>query len=80
MKDDHNLMTSDMVTTALTQYHVSKCIKVFGKEGVDAVIKELKQLHDRVILDPSDPNKMSKEEKQASLKYLMFLKKTYWTN
>ena len=32
MKDDQNLMTSDMVTTALTQYHVSKDIKVFGKK------------------------------------------------
>eukprot|EP00957_Ditylum_brightwellii_P131883 10057311-Ditylum_brightwellii.AAC.1 len=38
-------------------------------------MSELKQLHDRSVLDPKDPNKLSNEEKKALLQYLMFLKK-----
>ena len=46
-----------------------------GKDGVDAVLVELKQLHDRMVIDPRDPTKMTKEERHATLQYLMFLKK-----
>eukprot|EP00957_Ditylum_brightwellii_P084697 6439847-Ditylum_brightwellii.AAC.1 len=59
----------------MTQYHVSKGLKVFGKKGTEAVMNELKQLHDRSVLDPKDPSELSDEEKKASLQYLMFLKK-----
>eukprot|EP00957_Ditylum_brightwellii_P102200 7790610-Ditylum_brightwellii.AAC.1 len=67
-------MTSPTVATLLTQYHVSKGLKVFGQKGADAVLKELKQLHDRLVMDPKQPEQMSREEKKAALQYLMFLK------
>eukprot|EP00957_Ditylum_brightwellii_P176753 13462932-Ditylum_brightwellii.AAC.1 len=59
----------------MTQYHVSKGLKIFGRKGTEAVMNELKQLHDRSVLDLKDPNKLSEEEKKVSLQYLMFLKK-----
>ena len=31
---------------ALTQYHISQGIKVFGEKGAGEVSKEIKQLHD----------------------------------
>eukprot|EP00957_Ditylum_brightwellii_P049785 3774869-Ditylum_brightwellii.AAC.1 len=43
------MLENDPVThTILTQYHVSKGLKVFGEEGTNNVLSELKQLHDRM--------------------------------
>lgn len=75
IKDEHNFMTSDVVTTCLTQYHVSKGLKVYGQKGIEAVLKELNQLHDRMVIETQHPEEISKDEKKASLQYLMFLKK-----
>jgi hypothetical protein len=57
----------------MTQYSMKKGIKVFGESGVNAVVEELQQLHDRKALDPK--RKLSREDKKAALHYLMFLKK-----
>ena len=70
-----NIMMNDTVTNILTQYHVSKGLKLYGDDGVQAVLKELQQLHDRMVLQPVDGNQLSDAEKRASLQYLMFLKK-----
>ena len=72
--DDKNPMTSDLITTVLTQYHINKGIKKFGQAGIDAVVVELKQLHDRMVVDPKNPYDMTTQEKHAALQYLMFLK------
>eukprot|EP00957_Ditylum_brightwellii_P004525 343735-Ditylum_brightwellii.AAC.1 len=71
----HDLENDPINHTLMTQYHVSKGLKIFGKEGTEAVMKELKQLHERSVLDPKDPNKLSEEEETVSLQNLMFLKK-----
>ena len=68
-------MTSDVVTTILTQYHVSKGLKVFGDEGAQVVLKERRQLHDRMVIELVDSNDLSAAENKAALQYLMFLKK-----
>ena len=47
-----NVMRNPLVTTILTQYHVSKGLKVFGDPGVASVLKELKQLHNRMVMYP----------------------------
>ena len=52
-----NMMRNPLVKTILTQYHVSKVLKVFGEPGVAAVLKELKKLHDRMVMDPKTPTK-----------------------
>eukprot|EP00957_Ditylum_brightwellii_P124665 9501520-Ditylum_brightwellii.AAC.1 len=59
----------------MTQYHVSKGLKVFGKEGTKAVLSELQQLHDRMVMNPQKPEKMTDNKKREALQYLMFLKK-----
>jgi hypothetical protein len=41
-----------LAETMLTQYSVKKGLKVFGKAGADAVVKELQQLHDRGVMMP----------------------------
>ena len=59
--------------TVMTQYSMKKGIQEFGEARVEAVLKELQQLHDRKVLEPRQPETMSHDEKQAALHYLMFL-------
>lgn len=65
----------EFMSTLLTQFSMKKGIKEFGKPGVDAVLKELKQLHDRKVIIPEDASKMTRTQKRAALAYLMFLRK-----
>ena len=75
MSDEQNFMTSDLVTTALTQYHVSKGLNTFWQEGIDADLKEQQQLHNIMVMKPKKTEEMTMDKNKASLKYLMFLKK-----
>jgi hypothetical protein len=59
----------------MTQHGLRKGLKEFGNAGVEAVTKELQQLHDRNILEPINPNSITSEHKARALPYLMFLKK-----
>ena len=67
-------MSDPLVTTILTQYHMSKGLKVFGEPGLAAFLKELKKLHNRMVTDPKNADDMTKCQKKAALQYLMFLK------
>ena len=55
----NNVMRNPLITTILTQYHVSKGLKFCVEPGVAVVLKELKQLHDRMVMDPTNANKMT---------------------
>eukprot|EP00957_Ditylum_brightwellii_P011334 857140-Ditylum_brightwellii.AAC.1 len=68
-------MDEPVTHSIMTQYHVSKGLKIFGKEGTEAVINELQQLHDRMVMSPKKPENVTKQERKESLQYLMFLKK-----
>jgi Reverse transcriptase (RNA-dependent DNA polymerase)/Zinc knuckle len=72
---DYSHLHATLENIVMTQHSMKKGIKIFGNAGVDAVLKELQQLHDRKVLEPKDAMTMSREEKKASLEYLMFLKK-----
>ena len=54
-----NVLRNPLITMILTQYHVSKGLKVFGEPGVSSVLKKLKQLHDRMVMDPKNADKMT---------------------
>ena len=60
--------------TVLTQYTLKKGLQVFGPPGVEAVYKELLQLHERKVGEPRDASKLSPAQKKNALGYLMFLK------
>jgi hypothetical protein len=53
---------------------MKKGIKIFGDAGVEAVLKELQQLHDRDVLKPKHAETLSHQERKGALQYLMFLK------
>ena len=71
---DYSHLHATLEGIAMTQHSMKRGIKLFGDAGVDAVLKELKQLHDRKVLEPKDAKQMSEEDKKAALQYLMFLK------
>ena len=72
--DNNNYMMSYLITTVLTQHHVSKGLKIYGDQGEKAVLQELQQLHDRMVIEPMQTDKLDEKDKQNALQYLMFLK------
>ena len=50
---------------------MSKGLKVFGDPRVAAALKYTKQLHFRMIMDPTNTSKMSNGQKKAALKNLI---------
>ena len=57
----------------MTQHLMKKGIKKFGDTGTEAVLKELKQLHNQNVLEPAE--EISRQHKREALQYLLFLKK-----
>ena len=60
--------------TVLTQYTLKKGLQVFGPPGVEAVYKELQQLHEHKVGEPRDASTLSPSQKKNALGFLMFLK------
>ena len=61
--------------TMLSQYSTKRVIKEFGEEDVEAGVKELQQLHDMKTVEHMSPETMNREQRNDSLRYLMFLLK-----
>lgn len=53
---------------------MKKGIRLFGKEGVSAVRREMSQLHERNVMKPKHKKEMSPDQHKEALAYLMFLK------
>jgi hypothetical protein len=47
--------------------------KMFGKQGITTVHREMKQIHDRVVFEPIGIEEMTKREKKRALESLIFL-------
>ena len=74
--EGHSFLThAALIGTMMTQYNMKQGIRLYGQAGVDAVLKELAQLHDRKEIVPSDAARLTKKQKKDALAYLMFLKK-----
>jgi len=58
----------------LTQVSVKQGLMQFGKRANEAVLKELRQLHDTNALLPINKEDMSYDDRMKALQYLMFLK------
>ena len=59
----------------LTQYGIKRGLELFEQEGVDAVLKELRQMHNLQVIEPLHHEQVTKEMRQRALNYLMFLKR-----
>ena len=58
-----------------TQLCMNAGIKAFGQKGVDAVVKEMKQFHDREVVKPILPNDVTADICKRALGSYMFLKR-----
>ena len=50
-------------------------LRTFGDDGMKAVEKEMRQLHDRDVMKPVHKNCLTPEQRKEALAYLMFLKR-----
>ncbi|KAG7353502.1 hypothetical protein IV203_002857 [Nitzschia inconspicua] len=58
----------------LTQMTANKGVKLFGAAGEQAIEKELRQLLTRDVMHGVDSQTLTREQRRAALRYLMFLK------
>ena len=58
----------------LTQMNIKQGLLAFGESGNEAVLKELRQLHDKKALMPIQKAEMTYDEWKKALRYLMLLK------
>jgi hypothetical protein len=68
---------SDLQHTALTQCDVKRGLEICGQAASDAVLKEMKQLHDRKTIRPRASEDMMQKEKRDVLAHLMFIKEKW---
>jgi hypothetical protein len=68
-------LTADLEAIALTQYNLKRGLREFGKDGVTALGKEMEQLHTQKVAKPVDADNLTRTQKRATLRYLMFLTK-----
>lgn len=70
---DHETAAEALVFVT-EQMSAKKGLKVFGNAGAEAIMSELQQLLYRKVMVGRKPADLSRKQKQAALKYLMFLK------
>ena len=58
----------------LTQVAMKKVMKLWGEKGVEAIMKEMQQFHNRNIVKPLLPKKITAEIRHKALSYLISLK------
>ena len=66
--------TRDMFAFVTEQMSAKRGLKLFGETGADAIMKELEQLVYRKVMEGRKSHELTKAQKRAALKYLMFLK------
>jgi len=71
---DYSHLHATLEHIALTQYSLKRGLAEFGSAGVEAVEKELQQLHERDVLIPVKGEVLGVEGRSKALPYLMFLK------
>ena len=65
--------TSEVLETP--QMSLKAGLRTFGSDGMKAVEKEMKQLHDRDVMIPVHKKSLTPEQRREALAYLMFLKR-----
>ena len=61
-------------TWAMAQVMMDKGLKMFGSDGLASVKSEMKQLHDRKVMQPRFKKDLTSQQRAEALSYLMFLK------
>ena len=70
---DHPELPPEAVYACMAQLSLKNGLKHFKEDGVQAIKKELGQLHLRDTFEPLDPKNMSKEQREQTLESHLFL-------
>jgi len=62
----------------LTQMNMKEGLNIFGDKANEAIMKELRQLHNKKSLFPMKKENMFYDKWKRVLRYLMFLKEKRW--
>ena len=65
----------DNVVLETPQMSLKAGLRTFGNDGMKAVEKEMRQLHDRDVMKPVYKKSLTQEQRKEALAYLMFLKR-----
>ena len=65
----------DNVVLETPQMSLKAGLRTFGNDGMKAVEKEMRQLHDRDVMKPVYKKSLTHEQRKEALAYLMFLKR-----
>ena len=73
------VMTTEAASKALEtpQMSLKAGLQTFGNDGLKAVEKEMRQLHDRDVMTPVHKHCLTPEQRKEALAYLMFLKRKH---
>jgi hypothetical protein len=66
-------MNDTQASSFLQTYSLKQGIKKFGEQGIEAVHKEMKQIHDRGVFEPIGIEEMTKLERKRAMESLIFL-------
>jgi hypothetical protein len=66
-------MNDTQASSFLQTYSLKQGIKKFGKQGIKAAHKEMKQIHDRVVFEPISIEEMMMLERKRAMESLIFL-------
>ena len=66
--------STEMLSFITEQMSAKRGLKQFGTAGADAIMKELRQLVYREVMEGCKSGDLTTAQKEAALKYLMFLK------
>ena len=75
ISDNHNVMMFEVVINILKQYHMSKRLKIFGNDCVWVLLKEFKQSHNIMVMEPVNSRQLISTYNDTALQYLMLLKR-----
>ena len=65
---------NDTMALLTAQMSAKKGLKRFGNSGSDSIRKELEQIIYRKVIHGKNAKELTREQKRAALRYLMFLK------
>ena len=71
------LTVNDAILLLTEQMSAQDGLKEFGKDGVDTIMDELKQLLYQKVMHGVTPSMLTHQQKWPALQYLMFLKQKH---
>ena len=64
---DYSHLHTTLESIIITQYSMKKGINLFGEAGIDAVLHDLQQFHNREVIKPKNASELSGSDKEGTL-------------